>query len=442
MKVLLISTNRLKPTPTSQWLPVEPLGLAYIAAGLRNAGHEIQLLDLCFVEQQDAAIVGLVEKFAPDVIGISLRNIEMMAYFQNISFLDELRSTVNICRHHSDAKIILGGSGFSIMPAQILRFSGLDLGIVGEGERSLPELLSRLELAQDYSDIPGVVQVVGDKVLFAPPDRNQDISTLLTPARDLIDHSRYVKAGGTANLQTKRGCPFKCIYCTYPLIEGTRVRCRRPEEVAEEFRLLNSAFGVKEVYVVDNQFNYPLDHAKEVCEKLVDLRDEVKIWWACMLNPGHLTEELVLLLRLARCVMVDLGIESASDKVLSSLGKNFGTGEIRNAIKLLRKYRLPFSTWILLGGPGETKKTVRETLEFLVESEVPNVLFSIGLRVCPGTRIEQLMRGEGKLGEEDELLDPVFYLSMSAEELAELVLPYCRGRKGWRIAAFEHPGDK
>jgi radical SAM superfamily enzyme YgiQ (UPF0313 family) len=441
MRVLLISTNRLRPTQTSEWLPVEPLGLAYVAAGLRNAGHEVQFLDLCFVERQDAAIVDVIERSVPDVIGISLRNIEMMAYFQNVSFLDELQSAVDICRHHSDARIILGGSGFSIMPAQLLRHTGLDLGIVGEGERSLPDLLSRLELDQDYSDIPGVVQVVDDQVQFTPPDRNQDISNLLAPARDLIDHSQYVRAGGTVNLQTKRGCPFKCIYCTYPLIEGTNVRCRRPDEVAEEFRVIDSEFGVKEAYVVDNQFNYPLDHAKEVCEKLVALRDEIKVWWSCMLNPGYLSEELVLLLRLARCTMVDLSIESASDRVLDSLGKNFSTGEIRNAITLLKKYLLPFTTWILLGGPGETKETVQETLGFLAELEVPSVLFSIGLRVCPGTEIERLMRGDGRIGEGDDLLGSVFYLSMSAEELAELVLPYCKGRKGWRIAALEHPDE-
>lgn len=439
MRVLLISSNQIGPTQISGWVPVVPLGLAYVAASLRNAGHQVELLDLCFVGKQDAAIVDAIKRLQPEVIGISFRNIEMMAYFQNISFLGELRWVVELCRQHSMARIVLGGSGFSIMPGQILRYTGLDVGIVGEGEWSLLELLTRLECSLDYSDVPGVVRIEDNSVHLTPPTHNHDLTDLPAPARDLIDHSPYIKAGGIANLQTKRGCPFQCIYCIYPLVEGKNVRCRPPEEIVDEFRELNHRFGVSVAYIVDNQFNYPPEHAKEICEGLISIRDEVKVWWSCMVNPGYLSEELVFLLRLARCAMVELGIESASKSVLSNLGKNYTVQEVRNAIMLLKEYRLPFNTWVLFGGPGETEETVKETLEFLVELEVPRVLFSIGLRVYPGTKIERLMLDEGRINPEIELLDPVFYLAMDAEAIVELVRPYLYGRKDWHIAALRHP---
>jgi radical SAM superfamily enzyme YgiQ (UPF0313 family) len=437
VKVLLISTNRLKPTRSLQWIPVAPLGLMYIASSLRQAGHDIELLDLCFIDRPESAVVDALTSYRPDVIGLSFRNIETMAYFHNVSFLDGLKSVIDVCRTHSTGKIILGGSGFSVMPLEILKYTGTDLGIIGEAERNLPQLLSRIENKKDYSDIPGIVSLDNGCLHGTPPDHTWPIDDLSPPARDLIDHDRYVQGGGTANLQTKRGCPFECIYCTYPLIEGRNVRCRPPVQVAEEFRNIYERHGLKHVYIVDNQFNYPPEHAQSICEELIAIRDDVHVWWECMLNPGFLNEKLVFMLKMARCRRIDLSIESASDTVLRNLGKNFCVQDIRNAIHLLKEYKIAFGTWILFGGPGETKDTIRETLNFLADLAVPEVLFSIGLRVCPRTRLEKTMRRSGAITEDQDLLNPVFHLSLNPEEIVEIIKPYCLKHKDWRIAAFE-----
>lgn len=310
MRVLLVSTNQLKPSKTVQWVPVVPLGLAYVASALRQTGHTVELLDLCFADEIDVEIARAVDKLQPETIGVSFRNIELMASFNNISFLGDLKRVVSSCRKHSSARIILGGSGFSIMPKEILEFTACDIGIAGEAELSLPELLARLARGEEYSDVPGVVSLRGGDISLAPPANTRGLGSIMPPARDLIDHRPYIKAGGTANLQTKRGCPFECIYCTYPLIEGREVRCRPAGDVAKEFRLIYEEYRINEVYVVDNQFNYPSDHAKAICEELISIRDKVKVWWSCMINPGHMSEELAFMLRVSRCIIADLGIES------------------------------------------------------------------------------------------------------------------------------------
>lgn len=437
MRVLLISTNQLRPEGELQWVPVAPLGLSYVASALREAGHEIAFLDLCFEERAEQAVSDIIREFDPASIGISFRNLEMMAYFRNISFLDGLRDVVSCCRRHSDARIVLGGSGFSIMPVPVLRYTGCEFGIVGEGEWSYPELLRCLESGAGTDEIPGVVRIDGDEARIHPPRRDHSLGGLIPPARELIDHGRYIRAGGTANLQTKRGCPFECVYCTYPLIEGRAVRCRPPGEVIDEFSTLDRTYGLHEAYVVDSQFNYPLDYAKTVCERLITVRNSMKVWWTCMLNPGYVDEELALMLRLARCSMVDLSIESASDTMLERLGKGFTTADIRKTFAVLHEYRLPFSTWILFGGPGENATTVKETLSLLAELGVPRVLFAVGIRVCPRTALAERMREEGALAGERDLLEPVFYPSMAPEEIVELIRPYCVERPDWRIAAHK-----
>lgn len=437
MNILLVSTNQIKPTASVPWVPVAPLGLAYIASSLKQAGHEPELLDLCFSHDPSAAVTDALATIRPEIIGISFRNIETMAYFNNVSYVEELKAVVDVCRSRSAAKIILGGSGFSVMPVEILNATGADLGIIGEGESSFPELLSRLETGSDPSAIPGVANVADGRVRWTTPNHNRPLEGIPAPDRDLIDHDSYIRAGGTANLQTKRGCPFDCVYCTYPLIEGSNVRCRPAPQVAEEFRLIHDRYGVNKIYIVDNQFNYPPSHAEAVCEELIAIRDDVNVWWECMLNPGFVSDKLVFLLRMARCKRVDLSIETASDTILRNLGKNFRKRQIHSAITSLKKYNMPFGAWILFGGPGESAETILETLEFLATLEVPDVTFSIGLRACPDTRLAQNMRRAGEIDENQDLLNPVFCLSLNPYEIVELIRPFCAERKGWRIAAFE-----
>jgi len=245
MNVLLISANRERDP-----YPVFPIGLSYLAAPLAQAGNTLSVLDLCFEEEPEAALGAALAAHCPDAIIISLRNLDNVTWPGSRSYLPGLRVIVDACR--ACGTVIVGGSGFSLMPLEVLAAVGADYGVAGEGEEVLPLLLERIETGADASDLPGVV--VAGASSFVPP---RLISRIYSPERSLFNVARYHSQGGMANLQTKRGCPFSCTYCTYPHLEGRVMRLRPVEEILTEIRSLVHDYGVSYLYFVDDIFNYP-----------------------------------------------------------------------------------------------------------------------------------------------------------------------------------------
>ena len=245
MNILLISANREKDP-----YPVFPLGLSYLAGSLAERGHRLQLLDLCFVADPETAIAAEMREFMPGAVVVSIRNIDNVTFPGSRSYLGEVRRVVDWCR--GSAPVILGGSGFSLLPVQLLERLGADYGVVGEGEEVLPELIACLEQGRKPVALPGVL--TRGESAYQPA---RLVSRLGPADRSLFPVSRYHLEGGMANLQTKRGCPFSCIYCTYPLLEGNRVRVRPIAGIIAEIRSLVDDYGVSYVYFVDDIFNYP-----------------------------------------------------------------------------------------------------------------------------------------------------------------------------------------
>ncbi len=139
MRVLLISPN-IEMLPD----PVAPLGLAFLSSALKSAGHEVRCLDLCFEENIEQALEKAVSGFSPEAIGLSLRNIDNVAYPESVSYLPFFKKVVERCRLFSSSPVFLGGSGFTLMPEAILNFLEADGGIAGEGEEAFPRVLGGL----------------------------------------------------------------------------------------------------------------------------------------------------------------------------------------------------------------------------------------------------------------------------------------------------------
>ena len=280
MQILLISANRERMP-----YPVAPLGLAYIAEALLAEGHDCRAIDLCFSENAEHDLTQMVKDFPPDAIGISLRNLDNLTYPPSISYLPELEETIAIIRRRTTAPIIIGGSGFSLAPLPLMQRLEVDFGIVGEGEGSMVELVQRLEKNASLEGIPGVLSRGKDE--FLPP---RPLDSFGIPARRVLDNKRYLQEGGMANIQTKRGCPFNCIYCTYPLLEGKHVRVRDVGEVVRELKGLQTAQGVDYCYFVDDIFNYPPDYTEALLREMI--AQGVKIKWTAFVNPRFLTLDI------------------------------------------------------------------------------------------------------------------------------------------------------
>lgn len=424
MKVLLVSANRERSP-----YPVFPIGLAFVAAPLKAAGHELDAIDLCFETKPEAALASAMESFLPDVVVLSLRNIDNVTWPVCRSYLAGVREIVELCG--ARAPVVVGGSGFSLMPLKILATIGADFGVVGEGEEILPLLLQRIERRESAAGLPGVV--IKGKGDFLPPMPVEEIGV---PDRRLFDVARYQREGGMANVQTKRGCPFACIYCTYPLLEGHNVRLRPIGEIIAEIRFLQDHCGVSYIYFVDDIFNYPADFASALCRSMK--AEGFSINWSAFINPAFISPLLLDEMLAAGCDAVEYGTESGSPLMLRNLGKAFSVEDVRSASLLCRGRGVDFAHYILFGGPGETRETVLESFRLMDELEPTAVIAMTGIRIYPGTPLHRTALDEGVVNADTNLLEPVFYISQPLrDELAALVTGEAVKRRNWVVPGLE-----
>jgi len=423
MRVMLVSPNQ-------EFLPdpVSPIGLSYLAAALREAGHEVALLDLCFSPDLESSIQEGLRAFPPEIIGLSIRNVDNTAYPFTVSYIEPLRRVVDLLRRFSPAPILVGGSGFTIMPEELLGLLDLEMGIVGEGEGSMVRFL-----AQGATDgVPGLICRKGDQFQITPPSPLLNIDALPLPARDLLDVATYLREGGVCNIQSKRGCVFQCIYCTYPLINGGRVRLRDPEKVVAEMEGLQRDYGIGHFFFVDDVFNYPPQHAQAICEQII--ARGLRISWTCYAHPGYLSPPLVELMARAGCKNLEFGTDSGSPLVLSALKKNFGPQQIREASSSCHRLGIQFCHSLILGGPGEDRATLQETFELMEEVDPTAVIAMIGVRVYPHTALAQALVREGLFHPAEIAHPPRFYLSPAlGDEVIDLVVAHAGRCRSWIV---------
>ena len=417
MKVLLVNPNRMRPV-------VAPLALEYIAQGLSEEGIGYDILDLAFSEDPRAEVDRYFSLNSPTAVGITVRNTDDCYYLSGDFVLERVKEITDEIRRCTDAPLILGGVGFSAMPEAVLRYLDADFGIVGEGEEALPQLLRALRGDGDLSEVSGLIYRAGEG-FERNPVRSIDLSGRTLSYRGAIDNLRYFREGGMAGFESKRGCDRKCIYCLDPISKGRKVRLRPPEDVADEVERLLS-MGVTHFHTCDSEFNIPEHHALAVCEEFVRRGLGERIRWYAYASPRPFTDELASLMRRAGCVGVDFGVDHADEDMLERLGRDFGPEEAERAVRLCKKYGIVCMCDLLLGGPGETKESLRTTVERMRRFAPDRVGVALGVRLYPGTALADMVSEEGftpenpnlkgkVVGNPDWLL-PVFYLS---EDLGE-----------------------
>ncbi|MGZ3417164.1 MAG: B12-binding domain-containing radical SAM protein [Polyangiales bacterium] len=361
MRVLLVSANRER-LPS----PVVPIGVLSVAASVRDA-HEVEVLDLCFEGDPEQALRSAIGRFSPEIVGIGLRNLHTNAYDGTERLIDEYAALVRVVREACRAKIVLGGSGFSLQPSTLLDRIGGDHGVVGEGERSFRDLVDRLSRGEE---VPRLVHgpAVATVGLRTSKIRS-DLDLLPPPARDLVD-PRYVAFDGTANLQSKRGCAFQCSYCDYPDLEGRKVRVRDPEAVAAELEGLARTPGVTHAFFVDSVFNVPPAHARAVCDAIIARGSPIP--WVGYVSPVALDDALVSAMARAGCVGAEIGTDTGSANMLRRLRKPFTLADVEESRALFLRHDLLDCHTFVLGAEGETAEEARETLRF-VDRLAPDV---------------------------------------------------------------------
>ena len=406
MRVLLISANQEDTD-----IRVPALGLSFIAVVTEKAGHETRFLDLLVEKDSGRAILSMLQEFNPDVIGVSVRNIDNQRMRNTRFLLDLAQKVVDFCKKNSSAPVVLGGAGFSILPRQILNYLGADMGIQGEGESAFPELLKRLKTGKSIEGIPGLFSK--GKADSMARTFIRDLDSIALPRPQFLAKSLAGAVNAPVPVQSRRGCPLACSYCSTPSIEGSFLRRRSPEAIVNWMAEWVSE-GFKNFYFVDNTFNIPPAYAARICSLIIDAR--LNISWRCILFPGGLNPGLINLMARAGCGEVSLGFESGSASVLSSMRKQFDIEEVRRAAKMIRHHHIKTSGFLLLGGPGETRNSVEESLDFAESLDLDSLKISIGIRIYPQTEVARTAMNEGLISSEQDLLFPKFYIANGLEE--------------------------
>jgi radical SAM superfamily enzyme YgiQ (UPF0313 family) len=422
VKVLLISTN----TVTEPY-PSYPIGLDYVISAI-SPPHQVKAVDMNEL-RDGSALAGVLSQFIPDIIGLSIRNIDNVDDANVKTFIGEIRELIGVVRRHSEGLIILGGSGFTILPGELMNLLDADYGIVGEGER-FQIFLKALERNESVSGLPGIV--TRNSPIEFPEPWSQPFPRGIFP-----DHSYtsfYLKRGGILNLQTKRGCPFKCIYCTYPHIEGTRFRFAEPEEVADTARMLQHA-GARYLYVTDSTYNGSYEHSLKVAAAFK--KAGISIPWGGFLTPTSPPPDYYRILADAGLMHVEFGTEALSNKMLDSYGKPFHIDDVFTSHREALAAGLNVSHYLMLGGPGEDEDTLKETLAN-ADALGKTVFFVFsGVRIYPHTALYGLALEEGQIEANWNPLEPRFYWSpaLHRETVMELMKNHAGNRSNWVIGS-------
>jgi lipid biosynthesis B12-binding/radical SAM protein len=396
LKVLLASSNTaLHP------YPAYPLGMAMIAAALERAGHEVRQFDMLQQGESLERFRQTVRDWDPGLIGISIRNIDNTNLLREQRFIGTAQELVSAAREVSKAPIVLGGSGFSLLPDEILAATGADYGIVGEGEQAIVNLAARLA----QRDAPA-------KRCIRTNIRLRDRQ--IAPARYDPEILRYyLENGSITPVQTKRGCSCRCAYCSYPALEGTAVRPRDPGEVCDEIARLKDELGVPFIFFSDSVFNDEEGHyitlVREMCRRKLHIR------WTAFFRPARFEDETIELMKTSGLAAVELGTDAATDTTLEALHKPFRFADVVACNDQLLEHGVSRAHYVMFGGPGETQETVREGIANVLSLRHTVVFVFMGIRILPGTRQLRIAEAEGLIERGQSLLEPAYYLSPSVD---------------------------
>jgi len=401
-KILLISANRY----TNPY-PVYPIGVSYLKTYIqKNLPHyQIRIFD--FNRENYASLIETLKGYQPEYIGISLRNIDGANSFDRSSFISGYKEIIQTIRENSRVPIIIGGAGFSIYPQPLFDELRPDYGIIGEGEQALVNLISCLDEKKDHSRVEGLVYYNKAGEFVQNPHLNYLKNLELQFEEDIVDF--YWEKSGMLNIQTKRGCCYHCIYCSYPIVDGRKIRTLNAGLIVENLLRLNKEKGINYVFFTDSVFNLCKEYNMELAEKII--QSGLKIKWGAYFSPSNLTDEEMALYKQSGLTHIEFGTEALSDTQLKNYGKHFTFSDVKAASDLALKHNIFYAHFLILGGYGETDDTIRETME---NSKLLNytVFFPfVGMRIYPNTLLQQIAIGEGVISPSDLLLQPTYYIS-------------------------------
>ena len=399
--------------------PMFPIGLSYIAAALRE--HGVKIFDPNAYDPPSAfkELQKEVKNFKPDIVGLSIRNIDTMELRNLYTHYKTVRPTIQRIKEIDPRIIIIvGGTGFSLFAKDIMeRISEIDFGIYLEGEESTPELLANLKTSEN---VKGIFIRKDGKVCFTGQRPFLDFANLPIPRMDpdVIDMTTYMGPSyNIIGIQSKRGCILECAYCSYPFLNGKYLRLRDPVMVVDQIEYMVKEFGMEHFAFVDSVFNIPEKHAIEICKEIIQRKLNVR--WGAWCHVNNFSEEFLSLAKEAGAIQIDFSPDAVTNNGFTALKKGITQRDIKKNLKIVRKVKgVGIGYNFFCSIPGQTFMDTVRTLILLFK--IPLLLPGRGgvglgwIRIEPYTEIYQTAIKEGIINKDTALLPE------NEEELAKL----------------------
>ena len=396
MRILLLYNNFL---PEIHWNclkaqeknmgAIPPLNLCYVAAMVRDLGHEVKLIDLQVEKLSFEEVISNIKEYQPDILGYTITTY----LFQGVlEWIKAIKKRVNI-------PVLVGGFHMSLYPVETMKHSEIDYAIVGYGQESLRDFFFNFGNIEAYKKIDGLCYRKGDIIYINPLKQGSSVNLNIMPfpARDLLKNDLYgnfiCKKKNFTVMLTGIGCPFKCKYCASTL---SRCVMRSADNVVDEIEECYHKYNIREIDFYDQSFTLDKKRTLDICRGIGERK--LKIIWTIRTRADLIDNELLEIMKGAGLYRVMYGIESGEQKILDRLNKKEKISKIEEVVKLTHKYGISVFGFFMLGCPGETKDTIKKTIKFALSlpfDEIQVTRFTL----FPGTKFYQEYRN--KTGQED-----------------------------------------
>ncbi len=413
MRILLVATNQHHQLMSRMDARPLPIGLAYVAGHLNPDRHTLKVLDLMFSTDYRADVEDAVREFQPDLIGISLRNLDNHSYLDPQWALPITREVIERIRAITSSPIVCGGPAFSILPRECFRFLEPDLGIAGDGGETFAQLADLIEVGELYHSLPGLVYREGEEIIVQGGPASSAFPK--PPRLEELDMARYERAGFGIGILTKLGDFYYPTTADRKETDGAAWRVIRPiEEVVEEAREMKHRFGLRKVFFIDSGFNVPLAHSKALCQSLMESGLKLR-WNTCLAPiPQSCDSEGIGLMKSAGCSLAIMtGIGGHDDE---QVGIDDQLEPLREVCGMCEEGGLHYTISQYFGEPGETRETVERKLTFLKGLRPAMLNLRVGIRVLPGSPVAQAALKKGLIAGEGDLIRPTFYVEETVKE--------------------------
>jgi anaerobic magnesium-protoporphyrin IX monomethyl ester cyclase len=403
--VILLMTTA--PSEDSPWIfgrKLPPLGLAYVAASLENAGFKVEIIDNYMLKKTVDYVKSEVRKLEPEIVGITCGSV---TYQQCIITAKAIKQVLPSC------KIVVGGWHPSYMPETMLKHSEIDYVIIGEGERAVVELVNSITKGADTSTIAKIAGVAcryNGKIVKNSSLPIDDLDDIPFPARHLLPMDLYLRkmeflsANPVDTMNVIRGCPYNCAFCDTKGLWGSKCRSFSPSRIVEEIDHLVNNYGTRGIYFIGDNFTINKKKTKEFCDLLK--RSGLDVEWICDTRVDLISRDLLREMRNAGCRTIWFGVESGSPHILKKLNKGVSIKQTVKTFKLCREEEIQISCSMMLGIPGETVDDLKATLNLAKKLNPDWIHFNIFVAYPGSSLYDEVLKN----GLYDRLEDFVAYV--------------------------------